>query len=128
MEMIFRIIAVCMLASVLAMPLKKNSPEMGILLVVAVCVSVLILLSDTLRDICAFLEQLTDWGGISADLFVPLLKTLGIAIISRLGTDLCRDAGQTAMAGLVEMAASFGVIWVAMPLFRAVWEMLQTML
>lgn len=98
------------------------------LVAVAVCVVVLAALSTALRDMRDFLRQMADWGGISSDLFSPLIKTLGIAIISRVGSDLCRDAGQNAMAGLVEMAGAFGAILVALPLFSAVWGMLQEML
>ena len=128
MDIVIRIAAVCMVAAVLAVLVKKNSPEMGLLLAAAVCVAVLTMLSGTLGDIRAFLRQMMDMGGISPELFGPLIKTLGIAIISRVGSDVCRDAGQNAMAGLVEMAGAFGAILAALPLFTAVWEMLQTML
>lgn len=123
-----RIAALCLVCAVLAILVKKNSPEMGLLVAIAVCVVVLTALSSTLREIRTFLQQMVDWGGVSADIFSPLIKTLGIAIISRTGADLCRDAGQNAMASLVEMAGSFGAVLVALPLFSAVWEMLQTIL
>ena len=59
---------------------------------------------------------------------VPLLKTVGIALISRTGGALCRDAGEGAMAGLVEMAGAFAAILVSLPLFRAAWQMLEGLL
>ena len=120
--------ALCMVAAILASLLKKHSPEMGLLLAGAVCVVVLMALSGTLGEIRDFLQSLADWGGVSPELFSPLIKTLGIAMVTRLGADLCKDAGQNAMAGIVEMAGSFSAIVVAMPLFTAVWEMLQSML
>ena len=128
MDTMFRVAALCLICAVLAVLVKKNSPEMGLLLAIAICVVVLTALSSTLREIRAFLQQMVNWGGVSADIFSPLIKTLGIAIISRTGSDLCRDAGQNAMASLVEMAGAFGAVLVALPLFTAVWEMLQTIL
>ena len=59
---------------------------------------------------------------------MPLLKTVGIALISRAGGALCRDAGEGAMAGLVEMAGAFAAILVSLPLFRAAWQMLEGLL
>ena len=64
----------------------------------------------------------------SAELFVPLLKTVAISLISRIGGALCRDAGEGAMAGLVEMAGAFAAILVSLPLFRAAWQMLEELL
>ena len=59
---------------------------------------------------------------------MPLLKTVAISLISRIGGALCRDAGEGAMAGLVEMAGAFAAILVSLPLFRAAWQMLEELL
>ena len=68
------------------------------------------------------------WGGLSTDIFSPLWKTVGIALITRVGTELCKDAGENAMASLVEMTGAFGAVLVAIPLFQAVWEMLRSLI
>ncbi len=101
---------------------------MGLVLTLSVCVVVLLALMVPIREIVELLNQMMVWSGMSEDIFAPLLKTLGIALICRVGGDLCRDAGQTAMASLVEMGGSFGAILVSIPLLRAVWEMLQSMI
>ena len=128
METAFRAAAVCLLGAVLAVLLKKTSPDTAILLSLAVCAVVLAALARGLDEVTAFLRQLLDWGGISAELFVPLLKTVAISLISRIGGALCRDAGEGAMAGLVEMAGAFAAILVSLPLFRAAWQMLEELL
>ena len=67
-------------------------------------------------------------GKLPAELFGPLFKTVGIAMVSRLGSDLCRDAGEGAMASVLEISGSLGAIVVSLPLFEAVWDMLQSVL
>ena len=128
METIIRLTAVCVVSAVLAVFVKKSSPEMGLVLTLSVCLVVLLALMVPIREIVELLNQMMVWSGMSEDIFAPLLKTLGIALICRVGGDLCRDAGQTAMASLVEMGGSFGAILVSIPLLRAVWEMLQSMI
>ena len=49
-------------------------------------------------------------------------------IIIRVGTELCKDAGENAMASLVEMTGAFGAVLVAIPLFQAAWEMLRALI
>lgn len=128
MDAAVRITAVCLVGALLAALLKKTSPDTALLLALAVCVAVLAALCRGLEDVLSLLRQLLEWGGLSTELFVPLLKTVAIALVSRTGGALCRDAGEGAMAGLVEMAGAFAAILVALPLFRAAWRMLEGLL
>ena len=128
MEVVYKAGAVCLIGALLALILKKSSPDMAFLLVLAVAAVVLAWLQDILRDVTAFLRRMAEASGLAPEVFVPLLKTVGIALISRLGAGLCRDAGEEALATLLEIAAAFGAIWVSLPLLKAVWEMLQTLL
>ena len=128
MEVIIKVTAVCLVGAVLAILLKKSNPELALLLALAACVTVLHLMAKGLEDVHAFLEEMAAWGGLSADLFTPLWKTVGIALLTRIGTELCKDADENAMATLVEMSGAFGAVLVAIPLFEAVWDMLQSLI
>ena len=126
METAARIAAVCLLS--LTALIKKTSPDTALLLALAVCVAVLAALARGLEQVTDFLRELLDWGGLSAELFTPLLKTVAIALVSRTGGALCRDAGEGAMAAVVEMSGAFAVVLVSLPLFRAAWQMLEGLL
>ena len=120
--------AVCLLGTLLATLVKKTSPDMALLLALAVCAVVLTALVRGLEEITAFLQELLERGGLSAELFTPLLKTVGIALVTRTGGALCRDAGEGAMAAVVEMSGAFAVVLVSLPLFGAAWQMLEGLL
>ena len=128
MEMMLRVAAVCVVGAVLAVFLKDDSPGLGLLLALAVCVTVMIAMAGSIKEILDILRQMMDWSGIGGEVFTPLVKIVGIALICRVGTELCRDAGQGAMASLVEMGGVFGALLTAVPLLRAVWEILRSML
>lgn len=123
-----KVTALCLVGAVLAALLKKSSPELAMLLALAVCAAVLLALVRGLESVTAFVRGVMQWGGVEAELFVPLLKTVAIALISRTGADLCRDAGESALASLVETAGAFGAVLVSLPLFAAVWELLSGMI
>ena len=109
-----KVTALCLVGAVLAALLKKSSPELALLLALAA--------------VTAFVREVMQWGGVESALFAPLFKTVAIALISRTGADLCRDAGEGAMASLVETAGAFGAVVVSLPLFGAVWELLSGMI
>ena len=128
MDTAAKVAAVCLMGTLLGGLVKKTSPDMALLLALAGCAAVLAARCRGLEEVMAFLRPLLAWGGLSAELFVPLLKTVGIALVSRTGGALCRDAGEGAMAGLVETAGAFAAVLVALPLFRAAWQMLEGLL
>ena len=94
----------------------------------SLCGAALLLLAEPLEEIRDFLTQLADGGQLPAELFAPLVKTVGVALVSRTGSDLCRDAGEGAMASLVETAGAVIAILVSLPLFQAAWDMLRSLL
>lgn len=110
------------------MLLKRTNPDMALLLALAVCGAALLLLVEPLEEIRDFLTQLADGGQLPVELFAPLVKTVGVALVSRTGSDLCRDAGEGAMASLVETAGTVIAILVSLPLFQAAWDMLRGLL
>jgi len=118
---------VCLVAALLALVLKKTNPEMALLLAVAVVVAVLLLLVERVAAVTTFLREIAESVSIPIAWFRPLLKAVPIALASRLGTELCRDAGQSAMAAIVEMTGAFGVLLVILPLFEAAWELLRAL-
>ena len=70
----------------------------------------------------------TELSRLPVELFTPLIKTVGIALLSRTGSDLCRDAGEGAIASVLETAGAVAAIAVSLPLFRAAWELLRSLL
>ena len=123
METVLQIAAVCLVGAVLAAVLRQRSPEAAL----AVCAVVGALLLRGLADVLDMLEDLAAAGGLPPELLAPLVKTLGIALVSRLGTEICRDAGQGAMAAVLETAGAFGAVLVSLPLVRAAWELLRSL-
>lgn len=123
-----KIIAICLIGAVLTLLLEKSHPELAILLALSVCVGLLLFGLSRLGTVLSALKQLAQAGGLSSDLLQPLVKTVGIALVTRTGAELCRDAKQGAMASVVEMAGAFCAIIVSLPLLGAVWELLRGML
>lgn len=124
MEQIVRVAALCVVAALLALIIKRGAPELPLLLAVGCTVATLLSLTDPVRAVLLFLEELGEGSGISRQLFEPLYKTVGIAFVVKLGGELCRDAGESAMAAVVETAGSICALLVALPLLRTVLSMI----
>ena len=132
METVVQIAAVCLAAAILGAVLRQHSPETAAVLGLAVCAVAGGAGGGGRRlrgraEVLDMLEELAAAGGLPEGLFTPLVKTLGIALVSRLGGEICRDAGQGAMAAVLDTAGAFGAVLVSLPLVRAAWELLRTL-
>ena len=123
-----KVAAAALVGAVCAMVVRKQAPELGLLL--GVCAAALILLyaSGTLETAVTFLDKLAETGGLSAGLVEPVLKVTGIAIVTRLAADFCRDAKEGALSSAVETAGTALALAAVLPLMNAVLDMLAQLL
>lgn len=123
-----KIAAAAIIAAVCAMVVRKQAPELGLLL--AVCAGALILLycSGALAAVVEFMDKLVEAGGLSPAVLEPVMKVTGIAIVTRLAAGFCRDAQEGALAGVVETAGAALAMLTVLPLMSAVLELLAGLL
>ena len=101
MELVFRAAVLCVLAALLALLLKKGTPETALLLTVTAATVVFLLLADQMKELMGLLEELGESTGLDRALLTPLYKTIGVALVVRIGGGLCRDAGESALAAVL---------------------------
>lgn len=116
--------ALCMVGALLTLVVRRGSPEQALLLVLGCVVLVLLSLIGTVEELLTFLSELGERSGVAGELFVPLYKTVGIALIVKLGGEICKDAGESALAAVIETAGAICALLIALPLLRAVLAML----
>ena len=128
MNDVVKVAAAAIIAAICAMIVRKQAPEIGLLL--AACAGVLILLyvSGALKAAVSLMDRLAETGGLSPAVLAPVMKVTGIAVITRLAADLCRDAKEGALAAAVETAGSALALLTVLPLMTAVLDLLTGLL
>lgn len=71
------------------------------------------------------LEALSAQGGANQ---LPLVKLCGVAMIAEFASDICRDAGEAALARRIEMGVRLGVAAAALPLAAQIMERIAGLL
>ncbi|HPS75322.1 MAG TPA: stage III sporulation AC/AD family protein [Oscillospiraceae bacterium] len=128
METALRAVAVGVTAAVAALLIKKSNPELALLLaltVVACIGTAAVKLAGAVGGAIGEAERLS---GLSGAIFSPVLKCVGIGVVAKLGGDLCRDAGQSAVASAVELTGTVGAVVAALPLLSTLMTMVGEML
>ena len=56
------------------------------------------------------------------------IRTVGLAVVTKLAASLCRDAGEGSVAAFVELAGSAAAVVVALPLLDMVLKLVEDLL
>lgn len=128
MEQAVRMAAAAVAAVLLALLLKKSSPEMSMLLSAAAAVTILVPALGELTGIRAFIDSLAEAAAISPAYISPVVKSVGIGLVTHFASDVCRDCGQSAVCSAVEAAGTLFAVCAALPLMRAVFGMISSLL
>ena len=128
MEAMARLAAVGVTAVVLSAVLKKNTPELALLLVLAAGVWMLAEVAGSLRAAVALMEELAQQAGLSEALLEPVVKTVALSILTKLTVEICRSAGEGGVAAFLETAGTALALLAALPLVRAVAQLMGELL
>ena len=112
------LLAIGIIGAFLSLVLKSYKPELA--LAVSVATAVYLLFSAVLKVVPSIsgLRDLLQSSGISLQYLSVLLKSVGICYLTQFACDICRDSGQNAVAGKLELIGRIAVCAVALPLYR----------
>ena len=128
MENIIRISAIAVAAALCAVPLKKQVPEIGMVLGLVAGVFILLLSYPVMKSIIKLMVSLSETANLAPAVLAPVIKTVGIAIVTKLSAELCRDAKEGGIASFLESAGAVLALGVCVPLLEAVLSMVGELL
>lgn len=100
--------------------LRDTKREFSILLTVACGIILFIAVADDFYSVAQSIYNLSS-GINNVNSYISLmLKILGISLIAQFVSDLCRDAGENALASQTETASKIIILIMTLPLFETV--------
>lgn len=128
MELMLKIAAGAVMAALCAMMLRRNAGEFAVLVMLAAGVWILAVAAQALEEVVTGLSHLARVAQLETQLVQPVIKVVGLSVITRVAGETCRAAGEGGIAAFVEVAGAFLALAAAVPLVGAVVEMLAEML
>ena len=125
---IVQIVGIALVVTSVGAILKQFRPEMAVQLTMVASVALFIVVMDKVKLVVDLLESLANQANISSFYLLIVLKIVGVAFIAELGSQICRDAGDGALAAKVDIAAKVSVIVLAMPIITAIIQSMMTLL
>ncbi len=98
---------------------KKNNGEIGLAVAIAAAAVICFAAAQLFGSIMELVRYAIGQTGLSSALFMPIIKCVGIAIIVKIGSGLCKDAGQSGIASSLEMLGSAAALFTAIPVISS---------
>ncbi len=128
MEQVIKVAGIAIVATFAALAVKRDNPSGALLIAVAAGVVALVIFLSILSPIIRLIEDLADDAGLSPAVISPLIKTLGISIITKISSDACSDAKEELLSTCVELTGAAAALYVALPLLSAVLSLTKSYL
>ena len=121
--MSFLKIAVFVIAGVVLLMLtRKNTPVVAVLCEIALVAVVVLSILPEAEKLLSLLENFEGISSIGESSLKIMFKAFGILAVGAVVTDICRDNGENAVAGVVELGVKILAVSCALPVFTAVIE------
>ena len=118
-ELLLRVSGLAILAAVVCIILKQLRVEFAPFVRIGATALILLLLLPVMEQVIG------EFGGLIGNQAVEpyanvMIRALGISLLCRITSDVCRDAGEAGLASGVEMAGKLLILLLCLPLIRQI--------
>ncbi len=117
---IFELVAFVFLGLGLLIFLRKYASHLALFAEFVVIVIVFISVSGELKGLINAFSNITEMTVVSDDILKTMLKAFSILTVGGISSDICRDNGENAVAGVLDTVVKILACATAMPTFTAV--------
>ncbi len=117
---IIQIIGLGFVVTMLILIIKQQRPELAVQLALTLSAIIFLMILSKLSVVLDLFRDLAEKANISQMYLNTILKIIGIAYVTEFGAQVCRDAGEGAVAGKIEFAGKILVMVMAVPIIALV--------
>lgn len=116
--MIIKIAGVIFCEIIIYTLLKQYKPEFAVISEIVSLVILIFMLSGEIKSALDTFSFFFEETGINKEYVAVLIKVSGIALVTQLCSDMCKDAGESAAASKVEFAGKVLIIAAGLPVIK----------
>jgi stage III sporulation protein AD len=110
--------------TVLLVILRKERPEIAVLLAIAAAGLMLGAVINKITAILLVFETLAAKAELNQAYLKLILKIVGFAYLAGFGAQICRDAGESGMAAKIELAGKLFILGLGLPVLTGLLDLI----
>ena len=125
---IMQIVAIGLIAAVLAIVVRQQRPDVALMISLAAGVIIFIMVLGNIKAVASTINNMAQRANLDSIYLTTILKVVGIAYISEFGAQICKDAGEGAIASKIELGGKLLIMILALPILTALMEVILKIL
>lgn len=119
MEIIFKIIGLALIITVAVIVVKQTKPELAMLVGVAGSILLFFYIIDLLEQVFGIFSYVLESTNLDSELFIVLLKIIGVGYLTEFSANICSDSGNSAVASKIMLAGKLVIFILAIPIIKS---------
>ena len=115
---IFQLGAIALTGVILSLTVKQYKQDIAVLTGIITGLIIIFHIFGYLENIFRRLQDIVTKTNIKSEYFTAIIKVFGVCIISQFSADICRDAGQNAIASKLEIAGKILILTFTIPIIN----------
>lgn len=128
MDEIIKIVAIGLISLVTIIILKQYKPEFAIYISIITGLIIIYMVINRLEGIINLLKSISNKSGINNQFLELLLKITGIAFLAEFAINLCKDAGENAIASKIEIGSKVVIVSMSIPIISSLLEIISKLI
>ena len=122
---VMRIVGIGLIGAILSILLRNSKPEFSMLIPVVVSFTVLACAMPYLIRITEELSRMASSAGINSSYMRIVIKVIGISYLVCITAELCKDAGENAIAAKIERGGKLIILAMAIPIINSLLNLVK---
>lgn len=120
----FATLGFLLLVTLLLILLRRDRPEIALLLALAATAIIMVGLLKNVSEILMVFEALAIKANVNTNYLKLIIKIVGIAYLAGFGAQICKDAGENGMAAKIELAGKIFILTMGIPIMVGILDLI----
>ncbi len=123
-----KIALIGIVSMLIAIQFKNGKSEYAILISITGAILIFYFSAGKLSSIVDSINKIRGYLSVNSEYLSILLKIIGITYIAEFSSNLCKDAGYTAIGNQIELAGKLSIMALSMPILLALLDTIDRFL
>ncbi len=122
---IAKIVGIGLAGGVISILIRRSKPELSMMVPIAVSIIVLLGVMPYLGGIVGELSDLSAAAGINGAYMTVIIKIIGVSYLASFSAELCKDAGENAIATKIELGGKLMILAMSVPIIKRLLDLVR---
>ncbi len=122
---IIQVVGIGLIAALLSVLIKQYRPEIAMALPMLGATAIFLIIFPYLRITLDMFDDIANRVGVESQYMKIILKIIGVSYVCQFASELCKDAGEIALAGRIEFAGKIIILAFSMPVIYRLLEVVS---